>query len=317
MEIAVIDSGYQSYTYETKLFEKNGFVLKIYPSYKGDPSHKKDFAKNAEGILVRHTRIDALFLSGMKNLRAIVRYGVGYDNIDVDACTRHGVKVANVRGYANHAVSDHAIALMFSCIRAMWNTGNQLINNFGSPPSPDIFELHDKTLGIIGIGRIGSEFCRKTSALFHRVLASDPYKPDICFKNLSAARASLDELLELSDVISIHCNLTDETTHLLDSTKFEAMKRKPVIINTSRGEVIDEAALLYALKTGIVHSAGLDVFEKEPVTQKQNELITHPRTICTGHYAWYSESSAMELQRRAADNLLNMLNGVKIEDALN
>ena len=317
MEVVILDSGYKSYAFEKELFERNGFSLKIHPAYKGDPSEKRDFAKNADGILVRHTKIDEAFLSEMKNLRAVVRYGVGYDNIDVKACSNHGVKAANVQGYANHSVSDHAIALMLSCTRALWDTEFQLLKEFGTPPVPDIFELHDKTLGIIGIGRIGSEFCRKASSFFSQVLACDPYKPVSHFKQLSVQRVELDELLEKSDVISIHCNLTNETTHLLNKQKFLIMKKRPVIINTSRGEVISEEALLDALNSGKIHSAGLDVYENEPITDKQDNLVNHPRTICTGHYAWYSDKASLELQRRAALNLLNLLLGNSVEDCLN
>ena len=317
MKIVIIDSGYKSYAFEKELFEKNGYQLKIFPTYDGDPIEKRDFAKDADGILVRHTTIDEAFLSEMKNLKAIVRYGVGYDNIDVNACSKYGVKVANVQGYANHSVSDHAIALMFSCTRAMWNTKSQLLKGFAAPPVSDIFEMHDKTLGIIGIGRIGSEFCKKTTALFHQVLACDPYKPDNHFNQLSAQRVELDELLEKSDVISLHCNLTNETKHLLNKETFLKLKKKPVIINTSRGEVINENALLEALNSGKIHSAGVDVYNDEPVTDKQNELINHPRTICTGHYAWYSDQAAIEVQRRAALNLVNFLTGKSVEDCLN
>lgn len=317
MEIVIIDSGYKSYAFEKEIFEKNGFELKIHPTYKGDPDEKKDFAKNADGILVRHTVIDEAFLSGMKNLKAVVRYGVGYDNVDVDACTKYGVKVANVRGYANHSVSDHAMALMFTCTRALWDTKAQVLQKFASPPVPDVFELHDKILGIIGIGKIGSEFCKKAHPLFKQVIASDPYKPDIHFDQLSVQRVSLDELMEKSDVISIHCNLSDETRHILDDKAFAKMKKRPVIINTSRGEVICEKALFDALNSDKVHSAGLDVYEDEPTTDNQLALINHPRTICTGHYAWYSDEAALELQRRAALNLYNFLTGKPVEDCLN
>ncbi len=317
MEIVILDSGYRSYDYESELFGNNGFDLKIFPSYEGDPSEKRIFAKNADGILVRHTKIDRVFLSEMKNLKAVVRYGVGYDNIDIDACTESGVRVANVQGYANHAVSDYALALMLSCTRAMWNTRWQLEQKFASPPVTDIFELHDKTLGIIGIGRIGSEFCKKASPLFKETLACDPYKPENHFVQLQVKSAGLDEVLERSDMISIHCNLTDETRHLLDRDKFLIMKKRPVIINTSRGEVINEEALTEALDAGIIHSAGLDVFENEPLTGRQVKLISHPRVICTGHYAWYSDKSVVELQRRAANNLLDLLNGKQVEDCLN
>lgn len=316
MKIAIIDAGYKSYDFEKSLFEKNGISFKIYPSYVGERSDKIDFARNADGILVRHTKIDESFLSELKNLKAVVRYGVGYDNIDIKACKDHGVKVANVQGYANNSVSDHAMALMFSCVRAMWNTGLQLEQKFAAPPVEDIFELHDKILGIIGIGRIGSEFCRKALPLFRQVIACDPYKPDSHFSQLGAKRVLLEELLETSDVISIHCNLTGETRNLLNAERFGLMKKKPVIINTSRGEVLNEEALLNALNTGTIHSAGLDVYENEPVTEKQRKLLNHPRTICTGHYAWYSDRAAEELQRRAAMNLINLLQGNSVEDRI-
>ncbi len=317
MEIVILDSGYKSYDFEKELFTRNGFTLKIHPTYKSEKDEKKKFAENADGILVRHTQIDEEFLSGLKNLKAVVRYGVGYDNVDVAACTRHGVRVANVQGYANHSVSDHAMALMFSCSRAMWNTKQQLTQKFASPPVADVFELHDKTLGIIGLGRIGSELARKASPLFKQVMATDPYKPESHFDELSVQKVTLPELLANSDVISIHCNLTLETNHLLDFTAFAWMLKKPVIINTSRGEVIHEKALLQALNSGKIHSAGLDVYENEPANANQDELINHARTICTGHYAWYSDAAAIELQKRAAMNLLNFLTGKPVEDCLN
>lgn len=317
MEIVILDSGYKSYDFEKGLFEQESFRLKIFPTYKGDATEKKDFAKNADGILVRHTLINEAFLEGLKNLKAVVRYGVGYDNVDVEACSRNGIKVANVQGYANHSVSDHALALLFSCTRALWDTKSQISEKFAAPPVPDIFELHDKTLGIVGIGRIGSEFCKKASPLFAQVLACDPYKPEDHFDSLHACRTGLDELLAASDVISVHCNLTAETKHLFDQDTFSKMKKRPVIINTSRGEVICEKALLDALNTGKIHSAGLDVFEDEPATENQRELIAHPRTICTGHYAWYSDRAATELQKRAALNLYHFLTGQPVEDCLN
>jgi D-3-phosphoglycerate dehydrogenase len=317
MEIVILDSGYKSYDFEKELFAQNGFTLKIHPTYQGEKAEKKKFAENADGILVRHTPIDEEFLTGLKNLKAVVRYGVGYDNVDVTACSKQGIKVANVQGYANHSVSDHALALMFSCTRAMWNTKQQLTQRFASPPVPDIFELHDKTLGIIGLGRIGSELARKASPLFQQVLAADPYKSDEHFNQLSVRKVTFTELLGKADVISIHCNLTEETNHLFDQGAFSLMQRKPVVINTSRGEVIDEKALLEALNSGKIHSCGLDVYENEPTTDSQEELINHPRTICTGHYAWYSDRAAIELQKRAAMNLLNFLTGKPVEDCLN
>src|SRR5690554_896077 len=161
MEIVILDSGYKSYDFERALFEQQSFILKIYPAYTGSITDKIDFAKGADGLLVRHTIIDECFLSSMSNLKAVVRYGIGYDNIDVEACTRYGIKVANVQGYATQSVSEHALALMLACSRGIWNTKSQLFEKFAAPPVDDIFELHDKTLGIIGLGRIGSAFGKK------------------------------------------------------------------------------------------------------------------------------------------------------------
>jgi D-3-phosphoglycerate dehydrogenase len=317
MEVVILDPGYKSYDSEKEIFERGRFHLRIFNSAEGSLSEKMEFAKNADGILIRHTRIDEAFLSAMNNLKAVVRYGVGYDNIDVESCTRYGVRVANVQGYANQSVSDHAIALMFSCTRALWNPKYQLINRFSAPPVPDIFELNGKTLGIIGLGRIGSVFCKKASHFFMEVLSCDPYKPESHFSRLNARKVELNELLEKSDVISLHCNLTTETRHLLSRDQFLIMKKKPVIINTSRGPVICESSLIEALDSGRIHSAGLDVYENEPTTERQTHLVNHPRIICTGHYAWYSDSASLELQRRAAMNLLDLLNGRIIEDSLN
>ena len=317
MNIVILDSGYKLYAFEKELFGGNGFELKIYPTYEGEKAEKIEFAKDAVGILVRHTRIDEEFLSEMKNLKAVVRYGVGYDNIDIEACTRFGVKVANVQGYANHAVSDHTLALIFSCSRALWSTKEQIAQKFAAPPVEDIFELHDKTLGIIGLGRIGSVLAKKTASLFKEIIAADPYKTQKYCNRFSVRKVDFTELVETSDIISLHCNLNDETRHILNDAAFSLMKKRPVIINTSRGETINEKALLEALNYKIIHSAGLDVYENEPTTELQKPLINHPRTICTGHFAWYSDYAAIELQKRAAQNLLNLLKGKEVEDSLN
>ena len=317
MHIAIIDSGYKDYSFEKQLFESAGFTLDIFPLYKGEKAVKMVFAKEADGILVRHTPIDEEFLTHCKKVKAVVRYGVGYDNIDVDACTRLGVNVANVQGYANHAVSEHALALILSCSRGMWNTNQQLIEKFAAPPVKDLFELHYKTLGIIGLGRIGSELAKKAAPLFKEVIASDPYKPDDHFNKHGVRKVILSELLEISSVISLNCNLTNETRNILDGKAFQNMQERPVIVNTSRGDTIDEKALLKALESERIHSAALDVFRNEPTTTAQEKLIQHPRTICTGHYAWYSESSAIELQKRAALNLYHFLTGEEVEDRLN
>jgi len=311
--IAILDGGYESYACEQELFSQHGFELIIYDGPRRDQNKKYQFAHKAVGILVRELTIDERALEIMTNVKAIVRYGVGYDNIDLDVCRKRNIRVANVQGYANHSVSDHALALMFSCTRDVEGSRK---GAFSRPSRLDMFELHNKIIGIIGIGRIGSQFSSKVSTLFKRALAYDPYKTREYIRSTGAEKVGLSTLLRQSHVISLHCNLTGETRHMLDERAFDQMKEKPVIINTSRGPVIDEVALLYALNSGLIHSAGLDVFEKEPPGEEQMPLLNHPYVIYTPHIAWYSHSSILILQKKAAQNLLGLLKGEQIEDEL-
>lgn len=246
-----------------------------------------------------------------------MRYGVGYDNIDLDAASARGILVCNVQGYANHSVSDHALALMLACVRSLRSGMEQLRTNYASPPNAHMLELHEMTLGIVGLGRIGGTLCAKARGLFRRVVACDPYIPAERFSELGAEACSLEELLAVSDVVSLHCNLTDETHHILNARTFDRARPNAIIVNTARGPVVDEDALTAALESGRVFAAGIDVFEDEPPKSNRDPLLSHPRVVATGHYAWYSERASRELQRRAALNLEAMLRGEIPEDCLN
>ena len=316
MKIAVIDSGYDSYEHEKRLFEENGFDFEVFQGQRHDRESKVAFAAGAVGILLRWTQVDEAFLLRLPDLKAIVRYGVGYDNVDVGAAQRHGVRVANVQSYANHAVSDHALALLLGCARLLPLGQSSRKQHFGEPPAADVVELADRTLGIIGLGRIGGALCRKARPLFGRILAADPYISIERFRQLGAIPCDLRTLLSEADAISIHCNLTDETCGLIDSSAFSLMARRPILVNTARGPIVEQAALLDALKNDIVHSVGMDVYSQEPPGEDMAPLLSHPRVIATGHYAWYSTRSSVTLQKRAADNLLALLRGGDVKDEL-
>jgi D-3-phosphoglycerate dehydrogenase len=317
INIGVLDTGYKSYSVESKILSDYGYELYIYTGEKDDVKGKMHFAGDKTGLFIRHTNINRQFLDQLPDLKVIIRYGIGYDNIDLQEASAHGVRVANVQGYATHSVSDHAMALMFGCIRAITAGENYMHKSFGTPPREDIFELHDKVLGIIGLGRIGTCFAQKAGALFQNVLAVDPYVRKSHFDRYGVKRTDLFTLLSSCHVISIHCNLTDETFHMIDNQAFEHMKHRPVLINTARGAIINEADLLNALHKGLIHSAGIDVWECEPPAEKQQPVINHPFVISTGHFAWYSEYSSLELQKRAAENMVALLQNKNIPDALN
>ena len=316
-KIKILDTGYDSFAYELELFHSHGFSVDIWDGDKGDVEGKIDFASDAVGLLIRWTVIDDAFLSRMHGLKAITRYGVGYENIDIEASIRFGIKVANVQGYGNHAVSDHALSLMYACNRMLVQGQCDIKESFGMAPDKRILDFHKCTIGIIGLGRIGGTLCEKAAHLFREVIACDPYIPAERFKSLGAKQVSLEELLENSDVISIHCNHTEETENMLNPDTLAMVKRSPILINTARGPIVSQDALISALNEKRIFNAGIDVFNTELASELPVEYLNHPGIICTGHYAWYSIESHIELQKRAADNLLMMLQGEMPEDCLN
>ena len=176
--VVIIDTGYASYEYERKVLEGAGYVLDIFKGGQNNRYGKMTFAKSAFGLLCRGTRIDAEFLDAAPTLKAVVRYGIGYDSIDLPAATARGVRVANVQGYAKHSVSNHTLGLMFASVRALPLAQKVFKTQYSSPPIERLFDFNDKTLGIIGLGRIGGTLCKKAQTLFKRILANDPYIPD-------------------------------------------------------------------------------------------------------------------------------------------
>lgn len=315
--VIVLDGGYESYAQEEQMLQAAGYAFARFEGGRHDRAAKLDFARDAAGIFIRWSELDAATFDALPNLRCVVRYGAGYDNVDLEAATRRGVKVSNVQGYANEAVSDHTLALILSCVRALPLGARQLREHYAAPPRRHMPELKDMTLGIVGLGRIGGALCRKARRLFQRVLACDPYIPRPRFQELGALETPFAVLLRESDVVSIHCNLTEETTHLFDRSTFAKMRSTAILINTARGPVVDEEALLDALNAGTLHAAGLDVFHDEPPLANRDALVAHPQVVATGHYAWYSNASHRELQRRAAQNMIAMLGGEYPEDCLN
>ncbi len=316
-KIAILDAGYDHYHYEKELLSRAGYELHVYRGNREDHQGKTNFASDAVGMFVRWTNIDAAFIGKCPKLQVIIRYGAGYENIDLEAASSANVKVANVGGYGNHSVSDHALSMIYASVRGLFQGTATFRDQFGKAPFPEIFELHRKTLGIIGLGRIGGTLAKKAGGLFNRVIASDPYIPDARFTNLGVEKVDLENLLRQSHVISIHCNLTPETRQIIDSKAFGMMDQRPFLINTARGPVIETGALLQALDDGKVRGAGLDVFDSELPAEIDPRITDHPRIIATGHYAWYSENSLDELQKRAAQNMVALLRGETIEDRLN
>jgi len=241
------------------------------------PAHLSD----ADIVVVRSaTKVKGPVLEALKNCKLIIRGGVGLDNIDVAGTKAKGIKVENTPEASSASVAELALGFMFALARHIVRGTVGIKNGLWEKKELEGWELAGKTLGIIGYGRIGQELAKRAKALGMHVIAYRRHE----FKDEYAERVSLDELYARSDFISIHVPLTDETKHMINSEAFSKMKDGVFIINVARGGVVDEKALLEALKSGKVRGAALDVFEVEPPQDPQHdELIQHPNVICTPH----------------------------------
>ena len=256
----------------------------------------------------------------MANCRIIASLGIGYDRIDLQAATEKGIVVTNVPDYCIDEVSTHAISLMLALNRrlfAMDQAVRASVVNFVPPNRSGVdrvirpvSRLQDQVLGIVGMGRIGTATALKARGLGMRVMASDPYVWDAVMRSHGVDPVDLDTLLESADMISIHCSLTEETRTLFDERAIAKMKTGAYLINTARGEVVDEAALILALQEGRIRGAGLDVTGNDPLPE-DDPLRSAPNTILTGHGAWYSTraDSADEFWQKAMAQVALALQG--------
>jgi len=247
--------------------------------------------------------------------KAIIQNSVGYDRIDVRAATARGIMVANLPDYCIEEVSDHAVALLLATARRLSRMDKIVRDGLWGKPGVRTMDLvgridrlADRTLGIVGFGNIGRLVARKTRGIFARLITADPYvKPETAAEH-GAELVSLDDLLHQADYVTLHVLLTDETRHLINAERLALMKPTAYLVNTCRGPVVEEAALVDALRDGRLAGAGLDVFEEEPIGA-DHPLTSFDNVILTPHLAVYSER-AMELWRiRSFEDAARILRG--------
>jgi D-3-phosphoglycerate dehydrogenase len=259
----------------------------------------------ADAVMVRETPLPAETLSRLGRLRAIVRYGVGTDNIDVAYAASRGIAVANVPDYGVEEVSEHALALLLAVKRRLFQRDAAVrAGDWGEVRATPIRRTRGGTLGLIGAGRIGAAFLGKARPLgFARVLVhSRDALPE------GAEAADVDTICREADVVSLHVPLTPQTRNLIDAERLALMKPTAILINTARGGLIDEPALAIALREGRLLGAGLDVFAQEPLPA-DSPLRGAPNCVLSDHAAWYSEEAVQDLQRKAAEEVRRALSG--------
>lgn len=314
--VVLIDGGYPSYGTPRRVLRERGYRLEVVEGATGR-AEKRRAARTADGLFVRWTEVDGHFLDGLERCRALVRYGTGYDNVDLAAATERRVAVSNVSSYARHSVSDHTLALLTACLRRIGAARSWTEESFLAPPEYGIPELRTLTVGVVGLGDIGGTFARKIEPLVEAVLAYDPYVDARACASVGARKVRFDALLERADVLSVHCALTEETRMLVDADALSRLSAESILLNTARGEVVDEAAVLEALREGRLGAAGIDVFGEEPPSERYRRLIERDDVVATPHYAWYSRQSLRTLHRKAAGNMADLLDGKAPPDCLN
>ncbi len=306
MRVVIVNAFYPHYEMEKEMLAPFQATVE-HVHINGNRDELVQAVRYADAVMVRETPINADAIRAMEKCKVIVRYGVGVDNIDWIAAREKRIYVANVPDYGSDEVAEHALALLMAVSRRIvsrdravrggaWNIG----------PNEPICSFKGRTAGIIGFGRIGQAFRRKIAGLgFGKVLVYDR-TANHSLQNVEYA--DLETLCAESDAISLHLPLTAENYHLIDRSKLSLMKPNAILINTARGGLIDEEALLEALRQRKIFGAGLDVFEKEP-PDLNHALFQQPNVIATDHMGWYSEESLRDLQMKAAREIARVFSG--------
>src|SRR5271154_7070976 len=270
---------------------------------------------NADGLIVRSaTKVTSALLDRAEKLRVVGRAGVGVDNVDMDAATHRGVLVMNTPGGNAVSVAEHTLALMLALARSV-PQANAAIHAGRWEKTSSGTELRGKTLGLVGLGRVGSEVARRARALEMKVLAYDPYVTPAAARELDVELISFEELLKRSDVISLHTALSAATEKIINAAALAQMKKGARLINCARGELIDEAALAEALKSGHLSGAALDTFAQEP--PKNSPLIGLPNLIATPHIAGSTAEAQEEVGTAIAVQVRDYLTEGFIRNAVN
>jgi D-3-phosphoglycerate dehydrogenase len=276
-----------------------------------DEQQVAELCKDADGVLTARAPITQRVIEAMTRCRIIVRYGIGVETVDIPAATERGIMVANVPDYCLDEVSDHALALLLMLSRqAIPAIALARKDRWPLSKMPALHRLRGQICGLVGGGQIGSLLAVKAAALGMRAIIYDPYLKETKSREMGAELVSFERLLENSDFVSLHAPLNENTRHLFGETAFAKMKRTAYIINTARGGLIDEEALLAALDAGKIAGAALDVIESETaVTPVRTALVNHPKVIVTPHTAWLSEESRASLQAKAVAQVLAGVKG--------
>ena len=314
--VLMTDRPWPDETIERTILEAAGCELTLAPS--DDEPTLVRHAADADAIATCWAKVTPAIIDAAGNCRHIARMGIGLDNIALDAATGRGIPVTNVPDYCIEEVGDHAMALLLAVARKTALFDRQLAaGTYDVNAGPAMRRLSTQTLGLVGFGRCGQAMHRRAAGFGMRQLAWSPSGND---RGLDVEMAPLDRLIAEADFISLHVPLDtggeSSTRHLFGAEQFAAMQSHAVLINTSRGPVVDQNALLAAVEAGQIGGAGLDVFDPEP-PDLDDPLLRHDRIVTTPHAAFVSEEALAELRERVAHQIVAVKDGRTPESVVN
>jgi D-3-phosphoglycerate dehydrogenase len=304
--IVVTDYDFPDLSIESALVEDAADV-ELRGEYARTPDEVIEAAEGADALLVQYAEITDAVFEALPDLRAVGRYGIGVDSVDLDAATAHGVPVVNVPDYCIEEVPTHTLALLLACVRKVPSydraiKGGEWDWTAGKP----IRRLTGATLGLVGFGKLPRRLIELVEGFDLDVLVYDPYVDAAAVDAAGAEKVDLDELLDRSRYVSVHAPLTDETRGLIDADALDRMREDAILINTARGPLVDYEALAAAVEAGDIAGAGLDVLPEEPPSTPP---LDHDAIVYTPHVAFYSEESEETVRRTVTEDVLGILDG--------
>lgn len=286
---------------------------KLVPSHGLESAESRAVLREADALMVTLQRVTAEVLDAMPKCKLVSRLGVGLDSIDLKAAEERGVWVANVPDYGIDEVSTHAMALLLAQLRGVAPLVQSTRSGaWDASPAKPIRRFRGQTVGVLGFGRIGRAFAEKALGFGVRVIAHDAWVSAADMRAVGVESVSLDELFMQSDFISLHAPLTEESKHVVNARTLALMKSDAYLVNTARGGLIDEAALLEAIRGGKLRGAALDVLTSEPPRADDaalQGLLREERVLITPHVAWYSEDAMIDMRAKGSEEVVRVLNG--------
>jgi D-3-phosphoglycerate dehydrogenase len=315
-KVAITDYTFGNLDVERALLEAAG--CEVVGAQCRTPAELVELVRDADAVITQFAPVDAGVVGAMEKARVIVRYGVGYDNVAVEAARARGIPVCNIPDYCIDEVADHTLAMMLALARQV--LPNALAIRQGewklAVPLEELRTLRHMTVGIVGFGRIGREVVRRVGAFGSRVLVADPLVDPEAIRAAGAEPAGLDELLAAADLVSLHCPTTDATRQMINAQTLARMKRGVLLVNLGRGGLVDGPALIEALRSGHVAGAALDVYDPEPMPA-DCPLRTMENVIVHSHIASASPRAVRVLRETAAQVALKALKGEPLPNVVN